>query len=101
MRIHSRSSMRKRRLVEEPSLLLPRPLLAEVLLAVRAPECGAGRTGKVIASCVGLPVAAAMAVAVVVVVAVIIVIEGTERRGRDGACRCNRTPGDGTRCADR
>src|SRR5205085_11654704 len=43
-------------------------LLAEVLLAVRTLERGAGSTGKLVAVGVGLPVAAAIAVAIVVVI---------------------------------
>ena len=87
------------RRAEPPFLLLSvKELLAGALPAVCATERGARRTGKAIASRIGLPVAAAIAVAVIVIVAI---IEGTERRGRDRACRCDGTADYGTRRADR
>jgi len=71
-------------------------LLAQVLFAVCAAERGARRTGKVVVSCVGLPIAPAIAVPVIVVV-----IEGTERGSRYRACRCDGAADDGARRADR
>src|SRR4051794_15210837 len=73
---HARS--KKRRLAERAvfSFAQYQELLAEVLLAVCATERGAGRTGKAIASRIGLPVAAAIAVAVIVVIIVVAIIEG-------------------------
>src|SRR6266567_5824568 len=51
-------------------------LLAGALPAICSAERGARRTGKAVASRIGLPVAAAMAVAVIVIV---VIIEGAER----------------------
>src|SRR6266700_2989207 len=73
-------------------------LLAGALPAVCSAERGARRTGKAVASRIGLPVAAAMAVAVIVIV---VIIEGAERGSRDRACRCDGAADHGTRRADR
>ena len=75
-------------------------LLAQVLPAIRTSECSPRRASKVVASCIGLPVAASIAIAVIVVLIVVAIFKGTERGSCDRACRCDGTTDYGTRCAD-
>lgn len=78
-----------------------RDLLARMLPAIWTLEHRARRTGKAIASRIGLPIAAAITVPVIIDVIVVATIEGAERGGCYGAGLGDCTADYGTRRADR